>query len=188
MASWGSSFLKLSSYIHPCLQSSKTLSGYLSSRHPTLLLSLFIASASNRWPNDLSTPTPHPPTPPCNLSPTFLAPLACALHFDEGDQCLPYPLSLASGVIKTTCMSFLKGGCHCQTGSSLAGGEGKQTVPTSPICVRDNVKTPTSTVRSLRRGVLSPPGDNSNEVELGVFGGLPLFEHHILGREGFGNP
>lgn len=125
MASWISSFLKLSSYIHPYLKSSKTLSWYLElSRHPTHPLSLFIASASNRWPYDLSTPTPAH-----TVSPTFLAaPLACALLLDKWDQCLPYPLSLASGVSKTTCVSFLKGGCHCRTCSSLAGGERKQTL------------------------------------------------------------
>lgn len=70
MASWISSFLQLSSYVHPYLESSKTLSWYLelSTRPPIWLQALFIAPASNRWQCD-----PDSPAPPHTVSPTFLA-------------------------------------------------------------------------------------------------------------------
>lgn len=116
MASWISSFLKLSSYVRPYLKSSKTLSWYpeLSARPPLWLLALFIAPASNRWP---CAPPPKPPSPAYTVSPTFLAaPLA---------RCYT-PLSLASGVSKPLCMSVLKGGSYHQTCSSLASGERQQ--------------------------------------------------------------
>lgn len=133
MASWISSFLKLSSYVRPYLESSKTLSWYpeLSARPPLWLLALFIAPASNRWP---CAPPPHHPSPAYTVSPTFLAaPLA---------RCYT-PLSLASGVSKPLCMSVLKGGSDHQTCSSLASGERQQTAPNSPCFtptfIRDNV-------------------------------------------------
>lgn len=111
MASWISSFLKLSSYVHPYLQSSKTLSWYpeLSAHPPLWLLALFIAPASNRWLRD-----PDTPTPAHTVSPTFLAaPLAHSYT----------PFFSASGVSKPLSMCVLKGGSKHQTCSSLASGE-----------------------------------------------------------------
>lgn len=145
MASWISSFLKLSSYVHPYLKSSKTLSWYLElSRHPTHPLSLFIASASNRWPYDLSTPTPTP-TPHCK-SYFFGSPSGLCTALGLVGSMSPLPPFFGQWRQQNHVCVFFKGRVSLSDLLfSSRWGKEADFVPNSPCltptCVRDNVKT-----------------------------------------------